>query len=148
MTFMNHLKNFDHVGMVVDDLDRAVSTLYERFGMPCEKQMALEADGIRIAFYPLGSGRMELIEFQKEIHGVDPVVTRPHRGVQHIAFTVEHFDEALAEYRKKGLKIVKGFPRQGAHGRVAFFYPTEGLDLFVEICEAEQPKGPMSANQT
>jgi hypothetical protein len=33
------------------------------------------------------------------------------------------------------LKLVKGFPRSGAHGQVAFFYPTEGLDLLIEICE-------------
>jgi hypothetical protein len=36
------------------------------------------------------------------------------------------------------LKVVKGFPRKGAHGKVAFFYPTEGLDLLIEICEAHE----------
>jgi hypothetical protein len=38
------------------------------------------------------------------------------------------------------LKLVKGFPRSGAHGQVAFFYPTEGLDLLIEICEAQHKK--------
>lgn len=145
---MNHLTHFDHIGVVVDDIKKAMDTLSDRFGIPCEKQMELEAEGIRIAFYPLGSGRMELIQFQKEIRGVDPVITRPYPGVQHIAFAVDDFDGTLAAYQNKGLKIVRGFPRHGAHGRVAFFYPTEDLNLFVEVCEAEPSNRPMPSNET
>ena len=92
--------------------------------------------GIRIAFYALGSGQMELIEFQKPIVGVDPIVTRPGAGVQHVAFQVDDFQQALKTLTAKGLNLVKGFPRSGAHGQVAFFYPTEGLDLLIEICES------------
>jgi len=80
---------------------------------------------------------MELIEFQKPLDDVDPMVTRPGGGVQHMAFQVEEFDKTLKELTDKGLKVVKGFPRKGAHGKVAFFYPTEGLDLMIEICEAD-----------
>ena len=91
--------------------------------------------GIRIAFYPLGTGQMELIEFQKPIEGVDPMVMQPGKGIQHIAFQVEDFKQALAELTSKGLKLVKGFPRNGAHGQVAFFYPTPNLSILIEICE-------------
>jgi hypothetical protein len=48
---------------------------------------------------------------------------------------VENFDQTLQQLIAKGLKVVRGFPRDGAHGQVAFFYPTEGLDLMIEICE-------------
>ncbi len=27
--------------------------------------------------------------------------------------------------------------KKGAHGQVAFFYPTQGLDLLIEICEVQ-----------
>jgi methylmalonyl-CoA/ethylmalonyl-CoA epimerase len=137
---VTHLKHFDHIGVVVDDLEKAIHAFSKFFGLKCEKRLELEETGIRIAFYPLGSGRMELIQFQKPIDGVDPIVTRPHPGIQHIAFKVADFDAALEEYQEKGLKVIKGFPRQGAHGRVAFFYPFEGLNLLMEICEAENSK--------
>ena len=110
--------------------------LSDFFGLACREQMEIKGAGIRIAFYPLGTGQMELIEFQKPLEEVDPIVLEPRSGVQHVAFQVEDFDKTLHDLTQKGLKVVRGFPREGAHGKVAFFYPTEGLDLMVEICEA------------
>jgi methylmalonyl-CoA epimerase len=129
-------KKFDHVGVVVEDLRKAMEELSDFFDLECQEVMEIKDADIRIAFYPLGSGQMELIEFKKPIAGVDPIVTRPGAGVQHIAFQVDDFQQALKTLTTKGLKLVKGFPRSGAHGQVAFFYPTEGLDLLIEICES------------
>ena len=129
-------KKFDHIGVVVEDLRKAMNELSDFFDLACQEVMEIKDAGIRIAFYPLGSGQMELIEFQKPIDGVDPIVTRPGAGVQHVAFQVDDFQQALETLTAKGLKPVKGFPRSGAHGQVAFFYPTEGLNLLIEICES------------
>ena len=132
---MSIFKKFDHIGVVVDDLQKAMDEFALFWGFECQEIMEIKESGIRIAFYPLGSGQMELIEFQKPLDTIDPLVTRPGNGVQHVAFQVEDFKQALEELIAKGLKLVKGFPRKGAHGRVAFFYPTKGLDLLIEICE-------------
>ena len=133
---MSIFSKFDHVGIVVRDLTKAMQELSDFFGLACREQMEIKGAGIRIAFYPLGTGQMELIEFQKPLEEVDPIVLEPRSGVQHVAFQVEDFDKTLHDLTQKGLKVVRGFPREGAHGKVAFFYPTEGLDLMVEICEA------------
>ena len=132
---MSIFKKFDHIGVVVDDLQKAMDEFALFWGFECQEIMEIKESGIRIAFYPLGSGQMELIEFQKPLDMVDPLVSRPGNGVQHVAFQVEDFKQALEELIAKGLKLVKGFPRKGAHGRVAFSYPTKGLDLLIEICE-------------
>ena len=130
-------KKFDHIGVVVEDLQKAMDVLSDFFALECQEVMEIKDADIRIAFYPLGSGQMELIEFQKPIADVDPIVTRPGAGVQHVAFQVDDFQQALETLTARGLKLVKGFPRSGAHGQVAFFYPTEGLDLLIEICESQ-----------
>ncbi|MGD9226732.1 MAG: VOC family protein [Desulfobacterales bacterium] len=129
-------KKFDHIGVVVENLQQAMDALAHFFDLECREVMEIKDAGIRIAFYPLGSGQMELIEFKKPLDGVDPIVTRPGAGVQHVAFQVDDFQQALKTLTAKGLKLVKGFPRTGAHGQVAFFYPTAGLDLLIEICES------------
>ena len=129
-------KKFDHIGVVVEDLRKAMGELSDFFDLECQEVMEIKDAGIQIAFYPLGTGQMELIEFQKPIDGVDPIVTRPGAGIQHVAFQVDDFQQALETLTAKGLKPVKGFPRSGAHGQVAFFYPTEGLNLLIEICES------------
>ena len=135
---MSILKKFDHIGIVVEDLEKATDELSFLFDLQYEEKMEMEEAGIRIAFYPLGVGQMELIEFTKTIDDVDPMVTQPRAGVQHVAFQVEAFDETLKELTEKGLKIIPGFPRKGAHGRVAFFYPIANLDLMIEICEVTE----------
>jgi methylmalonyl-CoA epimerase len=133
---MSIFKKFDHIGIVVANLQKAMDVLTHFFDLECREVMEIKDAGIRIAFYSLGSGQMELIEFQKTIEGVDPIVTRPGAGVQHVAFQVDDFQHTLTTLTAKGLKLVNGFPRSGAHGQVAFFYPTEGLDLLIEICES------------
>ena len=133
---MTILKKFDHIGIVVSDLSKATKELSDFFSLDCQEQMEIKGTGIRIAFYPLAAGQMELIEFQKPLDDVDPLVTRPAAGVQHLAFQVDEFDETLKSLTARGLRLIRGFPRQGAHGKVAFFYPTAGLDLLLEICEA------------
>jgi methylmalonyl-CoA/ethylmalonyl-CoA epimerase len=135
---MSIFKKFDHIGVVVEDLQKAMDDLSNLFDLECREIMEIKDAGIRIAFYPLGSGQMELIEFKKPIAGVDPLVTRSGAGVQHVAYQVDDFQQALKTLTAKGLKLVKGFPRNGAHGQVAFFYPTEGLNLLIEICEDQQ----------
>ena len=135
---MGTFKQFDHIGIVVSDLKKAMDELSYFFGFECREQMEIKEAGIRIAFYPLGKGQMELIEFQKPLKEVDRIVLEPRSGVQHVAFQVENFDITLQELIEKGLKVVRGFPREGAHGKVAFFYPTDGLDLMIEICEQHE----------
>ena len=135
---MSIFKSFDHIGIVVQDIKKAMDELSDFFGLECREQMEIKEAGIRIAFYPLGTGQMELLEFQKPMDEVDSIVLEPRSGVQHVAFQVENFDNTLIELIEKGLKVVRGFPRQGAHGKVAFFYPTERLDLMIEICEADR----------
>jgi methylmalonyl-CoA epimerase len=138
---MSIFKSFDHIGLVVTDLKKAMDELSYFFGFECREQMDIRDAGIRIAFYPLGAGQMELIEFQKPMEEVDSIVLEPRSGVQHVAFQVDNFDNTLQELTSKGLKVVRGFPREGAHGKVAFFYPTEGLDLMIEICEPQEHGG-------
>jgi methylmalonyl-CoA/ethylmalonyl-CoA epimerase len=138
---MSIFKSFDHIGIVVQDIKKAMDELSYFFGFECREQMEIQEAGIRIAFYPLGTGQMELLEFQKPMDDVDSIVLEPGSGVQHVAFQVENFDNQLQELIEKGLRVVRGFPREGAHGKVAFFYPTEGLDLMIEICEADGDHG-------
>ena len=129
---MKFLKKIDHIGIVVEDLQGAMADFSDRLGLECDEQIALEGAGIRMAFYSLGGGQVELIEFQKPIDGVDSIVTCPGKGVQHLAFQVDDIHGAITEMTKKGMKLVKGFPRKGAHGLVGCFYRSNGWVLIVE----------------
>lgn len=137
---MTTFRKLDHIGIVVKDLPKATKELSRILGQEANESSELDDSGIQVSFFYLGNSRIELIEFQKSIEDVDPIVTEPGGGVQHLAFQVEDIEKAIDELTAKGLKLVKGFPRKGAHGQVAFFLPTDESQLMFEICEPENTK--------
>jgi methylmalonyl-CoA/ethylmalonyl-CoA epimerase len=57
-------------------------------------------------------------------------------GIQHIAYRVENIDDALAELKAKGVRLIDEKPRKGAGGaKIAFIHPKETNGVLVEICE-------------
>jgi len=57
-------------------------------------------------------------------------------GIQHIAYRVENIEEALAELKAKGVRLIDEKPRKGAGAaKIAFIHPKETYGVLVEICE-------------
>jgi hypothetical protein len=51
---------------------------------------------------------------------------------------VQDLGAAVDRFTAKGLKVMAGFPRKGAHGRVAFFEPERELGFLMEICQPDR----------
>ncbi|HSQ85454.1 MAG TPA: VOC family protein, partial [Desulfobacterales bacterium] len=57
-------------------------------------------------------------------------------GVHHVAFRVENIEEALAELKEKGIRLIDEKPRKGAGGaKIAFLHPKATNGVLVELCE-------------
>ena len=57
-------------------------------------------------------------------------------GLQHVAFRVANIEEALAELKAKGVKLIDEVPRKGAGGaKIAFLHPKATGGVLVELCE-------------
>ena len=130
------IKKMHHIGIIVDDLDRAIEK-FEGFGLACEEVIERKEEGIRIVFFPIGDTRVEFLTFSPD-KGWDPVhtVVRSQKGaVSHICFEVDDLEASIRDFEKNGAKLVEGSPRVGAHGRVAFFYPETTEGVLIELCE-------------
>ncbi|MFH1382111.1 MAG: VOC family protein [Chloroflexota bacterium] len=130
------MKKMRHVGIIVEDLDRAIKK-FEGFGLTCTEVMEREEEGIRIAFLPIGDTSIELLSFRPD-KGWDPLhtVLRRQKGtINHLCFEVENIEKSIRDFENTGAKIVEGCPRPGAHGRVAFFYPETTEGILIELCE-------------
>jgi methylmalonyl-CoA/ethylmalonyl-CoA epimerase len=56
--------------------------------------------------------------------------------VHHVAFRVENIEEALAELKEKGIRLIDEKPRKGAGGaKIAFLHPKATNGVLVELCE-------------
>jgi methylmalonyl-CoA/ethylmalonyl-CoA epimerase len=63
-------------------------------------------------------------------------IDKKGQGIQHVAFRVENIEEALAELKEKGVKLIDEKPRKGAGGaKIAFLHPKATNGVLVELCE-------------
>lgn len=131
------LKKIDHIGIIVKDLDRALARYREGLGLACSGTKEIPDAGVRVAFFPIGDTTIELVEFSRLDENVDELLRNQPQGISHICFEVDNLKESLEELTGKGFRLLKGFPRRGAHGMVAFFHP-DGLEgALFEICELD-----------
>ncbi|GAB6061513.1 VOC family protein [Deferrisoma palaeochoriense] len=119
------------MGFVVADLEAAAEA-FDRLLGPSEAREIPDV-GLRARVY-LG-GTVEVLSFRGDVPGIDPRVTRPCPGLHHLAVRVPDLDRAAARFAATGLRMLRGFPRPGLHGRIAFLDdPASGRLL--ELVEA------------
>lgn len=91
--------------------------------------------GIVVDDLEIAGARVELVEYTGPIvERFGPVMAR-RDGIHHLCFRVDDLDAALADVRARGFSVVRGFPLEGAHGRIGFLEPEPGTGLIVELCQ-------------
>ena len=79
---------------------------------------------------------MELLESTAPDGPVAKYLEKKGPGVHHVAFRVENIEEALAELKEKGVRLIDEKPRKGAGGaKIAFLHPKATNGVLVELCE-------------
>ena len=128
--------HIDHIGIIVADLDAAVERLGALFGgAPRIKE--LKDVGLRVAEFQAANVTVELLQYTGKNDAFARRVMGERLGLNHVSARVEDVERSLEALRAKGLKPMAGFPRQGAHGRVAFFEPDAVSGLLFEICQPD-----------
>ena len=130
------LPTIDHIGIIVDDLDKAIEMFEHLFQIKPTKVTELADAGLKIAHLEARNIGIELIQYAGGDEGFGRRVMGPGRGVNHMSIQVEDTDSAVKDLQDKGLRVMEGFPRTGSHGRVAFFEPETTRDILLEICES------------
>lgn len=128
------LREVLHAGIVVEDLERAIGEWERLFGLHVTDRWESPA-GVRAAFFELHGTRLELVQYTGPIvERFGPVLAR-REGIHHLCFRVDDLAAALREVAARGLRVVPGFPVDGAHGRIAFLEPEPETGLIAELCE-------------
>jgi glyoxylase I family protein len=128
------LLGFEHVGMTVSDMDRAVAFYCDLLGL----KLALRKPNDRgeLAFFDTGSGMLEL--FAPDAKTVDRFRDVPNHeaGMRHLTFAFSSVDEKFAELEAAGVEVVErpreAFNKEMIH-RVAFVRDYDGI--LVELIE-------------
>ena len=128
------LLGFEHVGMTVSDMDRAVHFYCDLLGL----RLALRkpTDRGELAFFDSGTGMLEV--FSPSASTVDRFRDVPHHeaGLRHITFAYDSVDTIFATLEQAGVEIAER-PRDAYNTevirRVAFVRDPDGI--LVELIE-------------
>lgn len=126
----------DHLGVAVNSIEDGKNFWTDILGLKFEGDETVEEQKVKTAFFPVGESEVELLESTDPGGPVAKFIEKKGEGFQHVAFRVANIEEALAELKAKGIRLIDEEPRIGAGGaRIAFLHPKATGGILVELCE-------------
>ena len=136
------ITGLSHVSIVVPDLEAAVKTLGERYGLRVGERSVNAEQGVRLAYVELPGARIELMEPSRPDSPIAKFLERnPKGGIHHFSLGVDRIDDTLHSLRDKGVRVLgDGKPRHNIAGeRIAFIHPADFLGALVELEARQSP---------
>lgn len=134
---MDERGNIDHVGIAVNSLEEAIPLWSGILREEPAGREEVPDEGVRVAFFGEGPGRIELLEPTGADTPVGRFLERRGPGMHHLCLRVPDLERALARARDAGAEILPPGIRSGAGGRrVAFLHPASTGGILLELSEA------------
>jgi methylmalonyl-CoA/ethylmalonyl-CoA epimerase len=132
------LEKLDHIGIAVKDLDQAMKLYREAFGIEPDLVYESSYTKAKIAFFPVGEVRIELIQPLDPESVVGKFLEKRGEGIHHISYHVKDVDRSLAELEKKGVQLIDKKSRKVRENeRVAFLHPKSTNGVLVELIQED-----------
>ena len=128
----------DHIGIAVQSIEATKKFYQDLLGLEHAGSETVAEQKVTTAFFPVGDTEVELLESTAPDGPIAGFLEKRGEGVQHIAFRVANIEEALAELKAKGVRLIDEKPRRGAGGaKIAFLHPKSTYGVLVELCERD-----------
>lgn len=126
----------DHIGIAVKNLEESMKFYEEVMGLKSEGTEVVEEQKVKVAFFPVGDSEIELLESTAPDGPIARFIERNGEGIQHVALRVDNIENALADLKEKGVRLIDEKPRYGAGGaQIAFLHPKATGGVLLEISE-------------
>ena len=135
---MGFVTAIDHVGLAVQDLDRAIAFYQDAFGMRLVHEEVNEEQGVREAMMAVGdSGScIQLLAPLSDDSPIGKFLARNGEGIQQVAYRVSDIEVAADELRSAGVRMLYEAPKRGTAGsRVNFAHPKDCGGVLIELVE-------------
>jgi methylmalonyl-CoA/ethylmalonyl-CoA epimerase len=126
-------KRIDHVVIAVQDLEAAVKTYQDNFGLVKVSEGEVPALGIRNAFLQIGDAQLELMTPLTNQGPVASFLEKQGEGMYLLSLEVDNLDNAVAELQGQGMRVTV---TQGTAGRrLAFVSPKATHGVLLQLLE-------------
>jgi methylmalonyl-CoA/ethylmalonyl-CoA epimerase len=132
------LRKIDHIGVAVPDLEAAVASYRQLFGVEPSHREIVESDGVATVMFEVGESRIELLGSLGPDSKIANFLEKRGGGIHHVAYGVSDVQEALDRLAADGVQLLDRSPRPGAGGKlVAFVHPKAVAGVLTELCQPD-----------
>jgi len=130
----------NHVAIAVPagGLASAAKKYRDTLGAEVSEAVPQRDHGVTTVFITLPNTKIELLEPLGENSPIKGFLDKnPSGGMHHICYEVENINEAIAQMKAKGARVIgDGKPKIGAHGKpVVFLHPKDFDGTLIELEE-------------
>jgi methylmalonyl-CoA/ethylmalonyl-CoA epimerase len=131
---MPKVKQINHVAVVVDDMDNALSFWRDALGIELHGMYDVPAEKSQVAFLPLPGSEVELVRPTADDSGIAKYLAKRGPGMHHLCLEVDDIEGMLSQLKSKGVRLINEEPRTAADGKkYAFIHPESTSGVLVEL---------------
>ncbi len=136
---MSSVRRIDHVAIVVDDIEAALSFWRDALGLQLTHVEDVPSQESVVAFLPTGEAEIELVKPSTETSGVARYLDKRGPGIHHLCLEVDDIERCLARLQANGVRLINPHPVIGTGGkRIAFIHPESTHGVLIELYETSQ----------
>ncbi len=131
---MPKVKQVNHVAVVVDNMDKALSFWRDALGMELHGLRDVPAEKSQVAFLPLPGSEVELVQPTTADSGIAKYLAKRGPGMHHLCLEVDDIEGMMSQLKAKGVRLINEEPRTAADGKkYAFIHPESTSGVLVEL---------------
>ncbi len=128
----------NHVAIVVEDVQKALSFWRDALGLPAAHIEHNEGEAVDIAFMPFGGSEIELIAPFTEDSGVAKYLAKKGPGLHHLCLEVDDIEAAAAQISAGGGEFITPPKARPDGTRYAFVHPKSTGGVLLELYEVKR----------
>ncbi|RCW54629.1 MULTISPECIES: methylmalonyl-CoA epimerase [Halanaerobium] len=131
-----NLKNIEHIGIAVQNLENALNFYQNILGLKFIKREIVETQAVEIAFLKVGESKIELLEPLNEESTIARFLEKNGEGIHHFAILVDSIEDKIKAMQAQGARLIGNKASAGADNmKIIFVHPRSTNGVLLELCE-------------
>ena len=130
------MKNIDHIGIAVKDIEKSNLLFKKLLNTPCYKIEEVKDQGIKTSFFKTGDQKIELIASLGNHSPIESFLEKKGEGLHHVAFEVSDLKSEVKRLKSEGFIPIDETPKRGADNKmIVFLQPKNTNGVLIELCQ-------------
>ncbi len=132
---MAKTKKIDHVAVVVEDIDAALTFWRDTLGLTLDHVEDVPSQASKVAFLPIGESEIELVQPTVSDTGLAKYLEKRGEGMHHLCIETDDIEGILSDLKEKGVRLINEEPLTLPGRKMAFIHPKASNGVLIELYE-------------